>query len=201
MIPPPRGTAYLKLALVLGGLTAMGPLAIDTYLPALPTIARELSTTRSAGAGESQRLLRGDRARPGGLWPAVGSTRAQAGVVFRAVALHPGVGGLCSGHQRRVVDCLSIPSGARWMRAARGPTSRRPRPFRSARLGPDAFRAHARDGTRADTRSPRWRSVAGAIRVALHLLGARGIRLNLASGRGPQPSRKLRAPIDDVASH
>jgi DHA1 family bicyclomycin/chloramphenicol resistance-like MFS transporter len=45
VIPPPRGTAYLKLALVLGGLTAMGPLAIDTYLPALPTIARELSTT------------------------------------------------------------------------------------------------------------------------------------------------------------
>jgi DHA1 family bicyclomycin/chloramphenicol resistance-like MFS transporter len=32
---------------VLGALTAMGPLAIDTYLPALPRIARELQTTGS----------------------------------------------------------------------------------------------------------------------------------------------------------
>jgi DHA1 family bicyclomycin/chloramphenicol resistance-like MFS transporter len=30
---------------MLGALTAIGPLAIDTYLPALPTIARELNTT------------------------------------------------------------------------------------------------------------------------------------------------------------
>ena len=42
---PPRGADYYKLALVLGALTAMGPLAIDTYLPALPTIARDLRTT------------------------------------------------------------------------------------------------------------------------------------------------------------
>jgi DHA1 family bicyclomycin/chloramphenicol resistance-like MFS transporter len=41
----PHGWAYYRLALVLGALTAMGPLAIDTYLPALPTIARELRTT------------------------------------------------------------------------------------------------------------------------------------------------------------
>jgi DHA1 family bicyclomycin/chloramphenicol resistance-like MFS transporter len=33
-----------RLAVVLGALTAMGPLAIDMYLPALPAIARELST-------------------------------------------------------------------------------------------------------------------------------------------------------------
>jgi DHA1 family bicyclomycin/chloramphenicol resistance-like MFS transporter len=37
--PPSRA-----LALILGSLTAMGPLAIDMYLPALPTIARELES-------------------------------------------------------------------------------------------------------------------------------------------------------------
>jgi MFS transporter, DHA1 family, multidrug resistance protein len=42
---PPTGSRYFRLALVLGALTAMGPLAIDTYLPALPTIAREMRTT------------------------------------------------------------------------------------------------------------------------------------------------------------
>ena len=43
----PRGAAYYRLALILGALTAMGPLAIDTYLPALPSIAREFQTTTS----------------------------------------------------------------------------------------------------------------------------------------------------------
>jgi DHA1 family bicyclomycin/chloramphenicol resistance-like MFS transporter len=32
---------YLRLAVILGSLTAVGPLAIDMYLPGLPTIARE----------------------------------------------------------------------------------------------------------------------------------------------------------------
>ena len=42
------GRAYLRLVLVLGALVALGPLTIDTYLPALPTLADEL------GASEPQ---------------------------------------------------------------------------------------------------------------------------------------------------
>ena len=38
---------YYRLALILGALTAIGPLAIDMYLPALPTIAREFGTAAS----------------------------------------------------------------------------------------------------------------------------------------------------------
>jgi DHA1 family bicyclomycin/chloramphenicol resistance-like MFS transporter len=37
-----------RTALVLGGFVAIGPLTIDMYLPALPTITRELETTSSA---------------------------------------------------------------------------------------------------------------------------------------------------------
>ncbi len=37
-----------RLALILGALTAMGPLAIDMYLPALPTIARDLETSAAS---------------------------------------------------------------------------------------------------------------------------------------------------------
>jgi DHA1 family bicyclomycin/chloramphenicol resistance-like MFS transporter len=37
--------AYYRLGLILGALTAMGPLAIDMYLPSFPTIARELQAT------------------------------------------------------------------------------------------------------------------------------------------------------------
>ena len=39
---------YYRLALILGAQTAMGPLAIDTYLPALPTITREFGTSAAA---------------------------------------------------------------------------------------------------------------------------------------------------------
>ena len=42
------GVSYYGLALILGALTAMGPLAIDMYLPALPTIARELGSDAAA---------------------------------------------------------------------------------------------------------------------------------------------------------
>ncbi|MEO6020832.1 MAG: multidrug effflux MFS transporter [Knoellia sp.] len=46
--PAPAGRAYVRLVLVLGALVALGPLTIDTYLPALPTLADEL------GASEPQ---------------------------------------------------------------------------------------------------------------------------------------------------
>lgn len=42
---PLAGRAYVRLVLVLGALVALGPLTIDTYLPALPTLADDLSAT------------------------------------------------------------------------------------------------------------------------------------------------------------
>lgn len=44
---PQERRARLKLVLVLGALIALGPLTIDMYLPALPSITRELETTSS----------------------------------------------------------------------------------------------------------------------------------------------------------
>jgi DHA1 family bicyclomycin/chloramphenicol resistance-like MFS transporter len=41
-------SGYYRLAMILGALTAMGPLAIDMYLPALPTIARELGASAAS---------------------------------------------------------------------------------------------------------------------------------------------------------
>ena len=39
------GRRYLQLVLVLGSLSAIGPLTIDTYLPALPTLSAELGAS------------------------------------------------------------------------------------------------------------------------------------------------------------
>ncbi len=41
------GRKYLKLVLVLGALSAIGPLTIDTYLPALPQLSAEMGATDS----------------------------------------------------------------------------------------------------------------------------------------------------------
>jgi DHA1 family bicyclomycin/chloramphenicol resistance-like MFS transporter len=40
--------AYYRFGIILGALTAMGPLAIDMYLPSFPTIAREFGSTTAA---------------------------------------------------------------------------------------------------------------------------------------------------------
>jgi DHA1 family bicyclomycin/chloramphenicol resistance-like MFS transporter len=46
--PIARPISRLRIALILGALTAMGPLAIDMYLPSLPTIVRELNASSAA---------------------------------------------------------------------------------------------------------------------------------------------------------
>ncbi len=47
-VPAPRRAGTARLALTLGAFVAIGPLTIDMYLPALPTIRTELATTSSA---------------------------------------------------------------------------------------------------------------------------------------------------------
>ena len=46
-VRPPRAPSTARIALILGAFVAIGPLTIDMYLPALPTITTELSTTAS----------------------------------------------------------------------------------------------------------------------------------------------------------
>ncbi len=46
--PSPTGAARVRVILVLGALTALGPLTIDMYLPALPAIGGDLGASSSA---------------------------------------------------------------------------------------------------------------------------------------------------------
>jgi MFS transporter, DHA1 family, multidrug resistance protein len=55
----PTGRAYLRFVLVLGALIAIGPLTIDTYLPALPSITRDLAASESAVQGTLTGILLG----------------------------------------------------------------------------------------------------------------------------------------------
>ena len=54
-----RADADLRFVLVLGALIAIGPLTIDTYLPALPAITRDLAASESAVQGTLTGILLG----------------------------------------------------------------------------------------------------------------------------------------------
>ncbi|MEV5832749.1 multidrug effflux MFS transporter [Nocardia sp. NPDC052112] len=48
VLAPPEGRSRLRLVLILGVLTALGPFTVDMYLPALPTITAHFQTTDTA---------------------------------------------------------------------------------------------------------------------------------------------------------
>src|SRR5438093_416443 len=48
MIMPSTRSSYARLAVILGTLSAFGPLSIDMYLPGLPALAREFRTDTAA---------------------------------------------------------------------------------------------------------------------------------------------------------
>ncbi len=56
---PPRGRAYARLVLSLGVMVALGPLTIDTYLPALPALAADLGTTEAGAQATLTAILLG----------------------------------------------------------------------------------------------------------------------------------------------
>lgn len=55
----PTGRSYVRFVLVLGALIAIGPLTIDTYLPALPSITSDLAASESAVQGTLTGILLG----------------------------------------------------------------------------------------------------------------------------------------------
>lgn len=85
----PTGSAYLRFVLVLGALIAIGPLTIDTYLPALPSITRDLAASESAVQGTLTGILLGmglGQLLVGPLADAVGRRRP----LIAGIALHIG---------------------------------------------------------------------------------------------------------------
>lgn len=59
MAEAPQGRAYARFVLVLGALIAIGPLTIDTYLPAMPDIAADLDATEAQVQGTLTGILLG----------------------------------------------------------------------------------------------------------------------------------------------
>ena len=93
----------VRIALVIGLLGAVGPFAIDMYLPALPTVAADLGRQPAGDAVHAHRVLRGLRGVAARLWPARtssgGSRRSMSGSAIFLLgtlgcALAPTIGAL-----------------------------------------------------------------------------------------------------------
>jgi DHA1 family bicyclomycin/chloramphenicol resistance-like MFS transporter len=117
---------YRRLALILGALTAMGPLAIDMYLPALPAIAREFRADAAAVQVSLAVYFAGiaiGQAFYGPMSDAVGRKPALFFGLFVFIASSNRV---CLGGQRRRPRRVSILTGSWRLCAARRAARRRP---------------------------------------------------------------------------
>ncbi len=181
---------YYRLALILGALTAIGPLAIDMYLPALPTIAREFGAAASVVQFSLAAYFVGIAIGQAFYGP-LSDRLGRKPMLYLGLALFivSSIGCALS-RERRCADRVPIPAGARWLCADRDPACRRPRSLRSVRVDPDAVGADARDGAGADSRSAHRWPVARALRVAIGLLAADGIRRDLARRGGDLSPRE-----------
>ncbi len=141
---------FFKTAVVLGLLGAVGPFAIDMYLPAMPTIAADLD----ASIGATQMTLMVYFVAFGvcqlGLRPGLGHGRPAQAAVLRAGALHPRLGGLRVRPLHRRADLLSRHPGRRRLRGHGHSPRDHPRPLPRHRGHPDDGAGDAGDQHRPD---------------------------------------------------
>ena len=148
----------------------MGPLAIDMYLPALPTIAREFGADAAAVQVSLAAYFAGIAIGQAFYGPLSDGCRPQAGALLRPDRVHRLVDRLCVGRERSRAGRVPLSAGPRRLRTDRHPACGRARLFRSARLDPDAVDADAGDGAGADPRAAHRWAIAGQLRLAIGVL-------------------------------
>ena len=169
----------------------MGPLAIDMYLPALPTIGREFGADAAAVQVSLAAYFAGmaiGQAFYGPLSDAVGRKPA---LLFGLAVFVVSSIGVCVGRERPRAGRVPLSAGSRRLRADRHSACGGPRLFRSGRIDPDAVDADAGDGPRANSRPAHRRATADQLRMAIGVLGAGHLRDRLAHSRRRVPARKL----------
>ena len=179
VIEAPRAGADRRLLVLLGCLTGLTPLAVDMYLPALPSLTRDLGTTNGAAQLTLAALLLGLATGQLLAGPLSDRLGRRPPVLVGLMRLRPGLGRLRprAGHRRahRAALRAGVPRRCRSRRRPRG----RARPLLRHRCRQGVRLADARHGGRPGARSgPRG---AGA---PVHQL-ARDLRRARRRGRAP----------------
>ena len=209
--------SFARSAIVLGLLAAVGPLAIDMYLPGAADDCDRPQHVDRRRSGDPHRLLHRLWRQPDRLWPDLGHGRPQAAALFRARSVHCRRGRLPALAERRVADLLPLYPGARRRVRHGGAARGHPRPaYRHRGDAPDVAghagaqrvadpgaarrqRPHravrmARGVRRRDHRGGR-RPVAGDVRSAGDVAGS-----NIASGPASAASFPVTASSSAIAA-
>ena len=209
------------LTALLAGLSAVGPLTTDMYLPSLPDIARLLGATTAQGAAHHLVLSDRLRRRPDRLRSAVRPARPQAGAALRGRALRRGEPGLRAVELDRNADRGALCAGARRLRRHRAGARHGARSLCRQPRGPRIVGDRRGDGAGAGAGADRRRHPADRLRLALGVLragrrrpggrrrrraaaagdaGAARGRAGLACPRSPAPTPSSRAtrPISPI---
>ncbi len=190
------GRKYVQLVLVLGSLSAIGPLTIDTYLPALPELSRQLGATDAQAQATITGLLIGlgfGQLIIGPLSDSVGRRKP----LLAGLVLHALMSVLCAlAPEHRSAHRDPHPAGCRRCRRGRRRDGRGPRPVQRHPCRSAALPPRARARRRTDPGPVPGQCAAGPDVVARHLRGARRHRPGHARARvrGPAGDPARRAP-------
>ena len=178
------------LVLALGGLSALGPLAIDIYLPALPRVAVDMHSSAPAVQLSLTSFLAGSGCGSTGDGPAFRPARPAQADPPGCHRLRAPVRGRRAGSFHPAARGDPLPSGARRLRGCGHRQGRRSRPVRRGRRRPFLLATHAGPGYRPDRSSG-----PGGTDAALHEL-ARGVHSDGGAGTRGVGHRGLRRTRD-----
>ena len=192
------GRRYVQLVVVLGALMAIGPLTIDTYLPALPQLATDMGATDAQVQLTITGLLLGLGLGQLFIGPLSDAFGRPAPVADRPRGARRDVSALCRGPVGGDSHRDANPAGPGRRGRGGGRHGHRPRPVRRDPGRPAAVPADPGARRGADPRPVAGQCVAHVHVLAGHLRGARrGRRRPVAAGlagvardpaAGPPPS-------------
>ena len=183
MARSPRLLSHGRLVVLLGALSAFGPLSMDMYLPGLPSMARDLSAPAWAAQltiTTSMLGLAGGQLVAGPISDALGRRRP---LLAGAGRLHGDLAAVRHGSQHLAAAGLPGHPGRRRRGRHRHRARDRARPAHRRRRRALLRPAHARRRPGADPRPAARRRAAARHRLARHLRRARRHRGGAAASR------------------
>ena len=173
---PPSAIGQGGRIFIFGFLSAIAPLSIDIYLPALPTMRAALARQRSADALHAFHLLHRLWRRPVAVRTADRPLRAETPAHLRACGLYRRIRRLRAGAEHHHAHTLSLHPGARRRHRSHHRAGHGARPLCAQRKRPHPVAQSPGDGLRADRGAADRRPGAALARLAFYFLDIGRVR-------------------------
>ena len=187
----PKPVRSSRIVLILGALSAFGPVSMDTYLPGLPELSRDIGASASEAQLTLTACLFGLAGGPAARGPGQRRPRAPAAAAGRPGRVHHRLAPVRRGARRVVAHRRPAAPGGRRGGGNRDRAGDRARPALGRRAGALLRGADARERAGADPGSGGGRPAAPRDRLARRVRGAGG-------GGAPAPGGRGRGPAGDA---